>query len=260
MEVINNLENIIKLPENINGLEIKHSPYFLSIESSDIPPYIETCRIFQEVYMHITCARYCLLMANDTEHPQISEDTETYNWYRCLNANTSIMWYNAAFDILLQTLWLYKGLYKNHDFNGKKKKPLYYTEITPDSLPKILKGCKIEYIYKYIKDIALEDRLKKFQKDHSEIHNLANSLKHRNSIKYKELYKRPIITLATFYEKGGKIIQNEKKYNSSKTLTLYELRDIIDKLSNYHIDFIGLINGIFDFLKLEEVFKRKNTI
>lgn len=253
MEIIQNLENILELPENINGLEIHHSPFTLSPKVDDIAPYIETCRVFQEVYFHITCARYCLLIANETEHPKVCKDAKGYAWYRGLNANTSIMWYNAAFDILLQTLWIYKDLYKEHNF-GKKKGSVYYDKINSDSLLQILEGCTLGRIKKYLNNESLAKELELFCQKHSVIHELGNSLKHRNGVKYKDFYPLPNISYADFYEKDDKIVINENGYNSSHTLSLWELKDTVEKLKDFHIQFLTLIGKIYSFMEFDELF------
>lgn len=255
------LNRLLELPEKINGLEVKHSPFGLPIEGYDISTYIETCRIFQEVYMHIASARYCLLVANETEHPKICKDEKGYKWFRGLNANTAIMWYNAAFDILLQSLWIYKELYKNHSFSLKKETSLYYDRINVDTLPNILKVCNVDRIKKYVSDKQIGNIIESFQKKHSKIHDLGNSLKHRNSVKYRGVYPKSnrAYTVDYYYEEGSKFQINPNGYNSSDTLILEDLNDIIGKLKDYHISFMEFINEIYVFLGLNELLI-KNTI
>lgn len=253
MKIIDELEYIIKLPEYINGLEIRHSPFSLFCKEDYIARYTETCRIFQEVYFHITCARYCLLIANETDHSNICKDAKGYAWYRGLNANTSIMWYNAAFDILLQTLWIYKKLYKEHNF-GKKKEPVYYDRINSDTLPQILEGCTLGRIKKYLNNESIVKKIELFQETHSVIHELGNSLKHRNGVKYRDFYPSSNISYACFYEKENKIVINESGYNSSHTLSLWELKDIVQKLKEFHIHFLTLIEEVYSFMEFDRLF------
>lgn len=254
MEIIQKLEDILELPEKINGLEVQCPPSCLPIEGNDIVIYVETCRIFQEVYMHIISARYCLLVANETEHPEICKDIEGYKWFRVLNVNTAIMWYNAAFDILLQSLWIYKELYKKHRF-GSKKKPLYYDKINSNTLSEILKGCSIAHVNEYLNNRQVEKVIKSFIDAHPKIHELGNSLKHRNSVKYKDFYSasKSAYTVGYYYEENGKFQINPDGYNSSDTLILEDFDDIISNLKDYHVGFIGLIDKIYVFLNFDKV-------
>ena len=85
----------------------------------------------------------------------------------------------------------------------------------------------------------------------------ANTLKHRRMIKYEELSKQKyracfqqIIT-----KKDESILDAMKRgadctYNSSKTLNMYKINDVINKLFEYHKDICVLSKMIFDKIEI----------
>ncbi len=172
----------------------------------------------------------------------------------------AIIWYNSSFDILLQTLWIGKEVFKTIEFDGyynsqvkkdskainlirncsyfencdfykyvNKGESKSYREINEENYIDILKECKIEHFqkekYNYLhkfKNTILDVKLRP----------LANSLKHRNGIRYGETYPIPNIAIWT---KNGK----------ANPLITEKVDDVIEILVQYHKAFIPLIETVY---------------
>lgn len=99
---------ILELPEYLNGLECRRLRLMKS--DKEKPILIETCRRLQDLYDEICAARFALITACQSKYPEYisSEDNGGgHLWIQSQFVNTAILWYDAAFDILLQSIWIY---------------------------------------------------------------------------------------------------------------------------------------------------------
>ena len=149
--------------------------------------------------------------------------------------------------------------YKLYEVNPPKKK------ITTSNLEDILGKCNKDKVVNTVPDDDVKSELNSFiTKYHSKknnnknVHEWANTLKHRRMIEYEELdRKHPacIITLSRLPEivvKGQiplkEAPQEEIKilYNSNNTLKRIKMTDVINVLFEYHKDICQLSRLVFD--------------
>lgn len=252
---------LLELPEYLNGTEIR---YELNIVASkkEQAVLIETCRRLQDLYAEICAARFALITSCQVKYPEyLSTDTDEQGhlWIQSQFVNTAILWYNATFDILLQVVWVYYGLYK------QEKEVL-----TLNNIEDVLGKCKKKIVIELVPDEQIKEELKSFHaKSHltnmttkynnQNVVEWANTLKHRRMIEYKELNKRKhsvcFITLSRLPEFAVKgqtpskeSPQEEIKtlYNSNKTLKIIKMTDVINVLFEYHKDICQLSKLVFD--------------
>lgn len=252
---------LLELPEYLNGTEIR---YKLNIVASkkEKAVLIETCRRLQDLYDEICAARFALITSCQVKYPEyLSADVDDrgHLWIQSQFVNTAILWYNATYDILLQAVWIYYGLYK------QVKHPLVLSNID-----KVLESCKKRIVIELIPDGDVKKELESFHdKEHPSVGEVpyrnghvvewANTLKHRRMIEYEELNKRKhstcFITLSRFPEivvKGQTpLIENpqeeiETLYNSNETLKIISMTDVINVLFEYHKDICQLSKLVFD--------------
>ena len=253
---------LLELPEFLNGTEIR---YELNIVASkkEKAVLIETCRRLQDLYAEICATRFALITSCQVKYPEyLSADTDEQGhlWIQSQFVNTAILWYNATFDILLQVVWVYYGLYKQ-----VKKEVL-----TLNNIESVLSGCKKKRVIAFVPDEQIKKELDSFhskgylinmetQYKNQNVVEWANTLKHRRMIEYEELNKRKhstcFITLSRFPEivvKGQTpLIENpqeeiETLYNSNETLKIISMTDVINVLFEYHKDICQLSKLVFD--------------
>ena len=256
---------LLELPEYLNGTEIR---YKLNIVASkkEKAVLIETCRRLQDLYDEICAARFALITSCQVKYPEyLSADVDDrgHLWIQSQFVNTAILWYNATYDILLQAVWIYYGLYK------QVKQPLVLSNID-----KVLESCKKRIVIDLIPDGDVKKELESFHdKEHPSVGEVpyrnghvvewANTLKHRRMIEYEELNKRKhstcFITLSRFPEivvKGQTpLIENpqeeiETLYNLNETLKIISMTDVINVLFEYHKDICKLSKLVFDKIEL----------
>lgn len=241
---------ILELPEYLNGLERSHWISIMKSDREKRPILIETCRCLQNVYEEICAARFALINSCKLNYPEFiasDENRDSHLWIQSQFANNAILWYNATFDILLQVLWMYYKLYEH------LKKPLKFSNQNMDLM---LAKCKLDKFKESIIGKEQYALLVEFTiKYKPTIAEWANTLKHRRMIEYKELqkgkYNRCYITsysdTNTFNDiKEGNLVE----YDSSETLIVYSLSEVINKLFEYHKDICKLARTVFDNIKV----------
>lgn len=226
------LSKDLQLPNSINGLEKKHQlqlaqmSFSGNISEEDLAICIEVSRLFQDVYNTFALARFSLHEGFRKLHlySSIPWDSGAFGqyWIRTAYLNNAIIWYNSCFDILLQTLWIAKQYYIGKKVNNTtlvKEDVIQNTDM-------VLIGCK--------KIFVLDSCITEFSKRDSRefVKNKANSLKHRNGLRYKE-FKDP-----------NSILFLLKNYNSSSTESSVNIEDVVSNLTSYHKDFVSLIEEV----------------
>lgn len=268
LENFQSFNDKLDLPNNVNGLELKQpnaSAFKYSENKDDYLVYIETCRMFQNLYMTFASARYSLLCAYQKLHTSneiLWSSTASGQFFiRSIHLNNAIVGYSNSFDILLQCIWLGYKLFcnvENNEFNKKVysknqlakfdmnkiekvKLEISKAQIEKFSVRDLLVG-KLEKILKRcsLSDIEATEKFKyiiKFNNKFQTIRDYANSIKHRGGIKYEESYV--INPVKVIYSNG---------LNSHETINLKDIDAVINELVDYHIEFIKLTNTVFNNL------------
>ena len=240
---------ILELPEYLNGLECRRLRLMKS--DKEKPILIEPCRRLQDLYDEICAARFALITACQSKYPEYisSEDNGGgHLWIQSQFVNTAILWYDAAFDILLQSIWIYFKLYEN------LKRPL---TLNSENFDSILAKCKLENIDKSVIGEQLHNRLLEFSRNYKPTVSFwANTLKHRRMIRYRELSNRKHVHFLTIPCRSGESMLDAVKrgavseYDSIKALNIYDMGDVINVLIDYHKDLDGLANCMSDYIEI----------
>lgn len=241
------------LPEWLNGKEL--SFLNLNISGSDNNHVIETCRCYQSLYDVICSARFNLACACRNEYPELLDPANpqlSHIWMRSQFVNNAILWYNAAFDLSLQPLWIYYKMY------AKTKQNL---SLTTKTLEKILETCRFDNLKKNSPKELGDYIIPKLDGINSNMQGnikmWANTLKHRKKIEYIELSKKdhPIAVGGKFTfvkdEKGNRtVMMSEGEYNSSKTIQRVVMADVICTLISFHKELIPVTKEIYDQINM----------
>ena len=245
--------DLLERPEWLNGIE-KHLLSLVIDNERDTETLIETARQFQYLYDAVCSGRFNLCTACKGSYSpgflnnNASQDAE--EWIQTQFINNAIMWYNATFDILLQSIWFYYKLYLS------MKKPL---SLTVDNHDKILRKCD----WNHVKELgpgrvpsplmAIIQELRAFMFDN--ISQWANHLKHRGNINYKNIASFGYIKidmdgekdLKSLLLKGGKVL-----YDSTKTKTTITISKAIATMILYHqrlVDVTKVMSDEIDLLR-----------
>lgn len=257
-KVIPNLEDVIKelaLPEWLNGKEASFLK--LNTKECDLNHLMETCRCLQSLYDIICSARLNLACACRKEYPELLDANNTqlsHIWMSSQFLNNAILWYNAAFDLALQPLWVYYKIYTGGNPNLR---------LTTANLDKILEQCRFEKL-KRNGDMKIGDPLiTNLERINANMQNnirlWANNLKHRKKMEYAELSKKTHLVSVggTFSmnkdENGNTILKiKEGEYNSSKTIERINMDYVINTLITFHKELILLTKDIVTKIGLQD--------
>lgn len=168
----NNLKKVLILPIWLYYDREDEILLHATIQKDNVVRIKETYMRYHSLYETIEIARYNLLISyNENIIEELSKESDRL-WVKTLFVKNALQWYNASFDILLQCLWLYYGIYQK---NVKKK------YITTKNIPTILRDCNYIEVNKYLKNTGspLTSNLKKLNSTISKIRDWTNSLKHR---------------------------------------------------------------------------------
>lgn len=234
------LWKVLQLPEYINGLPKRLRPELL-IKNNELYNLQKTTELFQDIYYMMSYARFSLIMADTKDHSKIIPHGDGQDWYRTLNCNNAILWYNSCFDLLLQTIWIYKKLYIGYNFEKRNGKPEKYYKDLEYEYFLILKGCNFSsFSSQYKTNKKIVKCIRKFNTE-SEIRKLANQIKHNKLIRYSSLYTQPVFGFAK---------KNEIGYSITKNEPLEDMDEIIKILCIHHKKISILIYHIFKHLEL----------
>lgn len=234
-----NKHQIATLSECINSLEVPSCLIEYAERYSSIM-HIEVHRQFDNLYKTLLLGHFNLTMScNDFSGTNMPTDLYT----RELFVRNAIIWYNSAFDILLQSIWIFYGFYRIKDNS---------LEITKDTIEKILYNCKYQDIFKSVqrekikmdKDlfeniVALHERVK------DNITNWANIMKHRGNFEFIECPFRPMITYKSIkMPSKGTFLESFKthhvNYDSSQTIVRVSIYEAIKTIIDFHNSMIRI--------------------
>ena len=224
--------------DKIGGLEILRKP----IE----PIWIETFRRMDGLYRELCIARLNLLMAAKEQYPELVErdtDGKGDKMMQAFYVNTSIIWYNNCFDLLLQVVWVY---YRIWEGNSNSKVNTTPSDWTLDQIGQMMKECRYGAVENWNVINKKVDAIINFHnlKVSKKVRNWANEIKHRSPLHVKEVDSvSPIRVLHFDYidnktNDEGKVSfsinLSKDKYDSHKAFNVYDINDLISTLVEYH--------------------------
>lgn len=205
-----------------------------AIKKDNVIRIKETFTQFHNLYDTIESARFNLLASyNQKAIEDLSNDANDALWVKIHFMNNAIQWYNNSFDILLQSLWIYYGIYRN-DYKTKKalkKSDNIEVTITTETLPKILKSCNYNSVRAWViaHDSPLAEGLIELHNRLSSIHNWANIFKHRGNIDYRDSTNSELEVEVHSLDDDTKVW-----YNSTRTKESISINQCVEQIMNYH--------------------------
>jgi hypothetical protein len=243
--MVKNRDFILKefpLPNCLHDLNREELITYVSIKKSPVAVITlqEVFHLYDSLYDTIRTARYDYYLYCKRNYPAdfICEDEED-RWIQLHYLVNSLMWYNASFDIILQCIWIFYGLYYN-----KQEK----NSIRTKNIKEIQEQCSFDKINEhersYLIDENLLKKLRKFRAKRDKIAEFVNKFKHN-----------------CLLTKGGEMetfwVEVKLKNSNSSDKPIYESSDTQKEmdtkqaeqaLKNYHksmLSFVELMNGIF---------------
>lgn len=243
--------DLLERPEWLNGIE-SYSVLLVNDEERDAETLIETARQFQYLYDAVCSGRFNLCTACKGNYsPGFLNDNASQKevkWIQTQFINNAILWYNATFDILLQSIWFYYKLYLF------LKTPL---SLTVNNHESILRNCSwrnvitlgLDHIPSHLMEKIGE--LRCFMIDN--ITKWANHLKHRGNINYNNRQSFGYIKIDSGGENDLKSLLlngGSVRYDSTKTNTTITINYAIDTMIHYHQRLIDVTKVMSDEINL----------
>lgn len=210
----------------------------------------ETISQFHNLYDTIESARFNLLTSyNQQVIEELTNDENDASWVKIQFINNAIQWYNNSFDILLQSLWIYYGIYGNNCKTRKALKIFDNVEvtITTKTLPEILKSCNYNSVREWViaHNSPLTEGLVELHCKLSRIHHWANIFKHRGNIAYSDSPTEEIEVKTHSVNAESKVW-----YNSTRTKESVSISQCVEEIINYHRGIIEYSKKITEEFKL----------
>lgn len=189
------------------------------------PEDTETRRRIIDFVHEVETGRFMLAMSYKEPYLDLVEEKDfnnkfKTNYFKQHYLYSALLWYHNSFDLVLQCLWFKYRLYGN-------------LPLREDNIEKILSKCMATEIMKRLDDDQIKQHLKDFVDQHTEVHDLANRLKHRQYIENDNYL---------LYAEGLNVLADG--YNSDVTRYRKRLADIQTLLMNYHKDIIQLAKDL----------------
>lgn len=240
-----NKESIIKefpLPNCLHDINREELITYAGIYKDSIAVITvqEIFHLYDYLYDVIRTARYDYYMFCKQNYPAdfICED-EDKRWIQLHYLANSLMWYNASFDIVLQCIWIFYGLYYN-----KQDKNSIRTENVKD----IQMQCSFDKINeherKYVIDTNLFQKLRRLRGKRDRIAEFVNKFKHNGLLTKGGEMENFFVVVNIKAETS----QEQLKYDSSCTQNEIDLKQAKQAIKNYHraaMGFIILMNKVF---------------
>lgn len=220
-----------------------------AIRHCDVVRIKETFSQFHNLYDTIASARFNLLAAfNERVVDDLTIYVDDELFVQIQFINNAIQWYNNSFDILLQSLWIYYGIYRNDCKTKKKLKVPNETEValTIETLPVILSMCNYNKVRTWMlaKASPLCDGFEKLHNTLSVIHKWANTFKHRGNISYLDN------SIAELEVKVHSMDDESRVwYDSLHTKESITIDQCVKELVNYHKEMVKYSKIITDEFK-----------
>ncbi len=243
-------EELERLDE-LYGLEVRLSER-IPLDSSG-PRIIESFRRMDDFYNEFCMARFNLIMGKKESYPEYNVQSsvpDSNKWIQYSFLNTSIMWYDNCFDILLQIIWIYFEMYI--DYPEKiNPNPIDWNKI---EFEKLLIGCRYEKFEKWGMKNENKERyiiIKTLYASSivSKVRHWANRIKHRSPIHIKGATSQSSVALIyadkiSITEKTIKCENTGNSYDSNESCIWYDTNYIIDTLIHVHTSFVDAIKKL----------------
>lgn len=200
----------------------------------------EIFHLYDYLYDVVRTARYDYFLSckqkYSTDYTLEDEDEQWIQYHYLCN---SLMWYNASFDVILQCVWIFYGLYYN------KQEKNY---IRTSNVRELQKQCSFDMINEHERkdliDSKLLKRLRKLRGKRDKIAEYVNKLKHSGLITKGGGKENFFLEVK---QKTG-TLEDGVIYDSSCTQEEIDPRKAEQSIKNYHnalISFIEFMNEIF---------------
>jgi hypothetical protein len=211
-----------------DAYQLLESAYFLKdndIVQPATPEDVETRRRIIDFVHEIETARFMLAMSYKDPYLDLVEEKDYNNkfkteYFKQHYLYSALLWYHNSFDLILQCLWFKFRLYGSQPLRD-------------DNIGKILSKCQTSEVVKRLDNEQIKKQLKDFIERNTEVHDLANRLKHRQ---YIENYNYMLYAEVFNVETEG--------YNSEVTRYRKRLKDIQSMLMDYHREIIQLAEDL----------------
>ena len=189
------------------------------------PEDVETRRRIIDFVHEIETARFMLAMSYKHPYLDLVDEKDFDNkfkteYFKQYYLYSALLWYHNSFDLVLQCIWFKYRLYGN-------------LPLREDNIGKILSKCMETEIVKRLDNDQIKQQLKDFLDRNTEVHDLANRLKHRQYIENENYI---------LYTEGLNVVA--EGYDSDVTRYRKRLADIQSLLMNYHKDIIQLAKDL----------------
>ena len=189
------------------------------------PEDTETRRRIIDFVHEVETARFMLAMSYKEPYLDLVEEKDfnnkfKTNYFKQHYLYSALLWYHNSFDLVLQCIWFKYRLYGN-------------LPLREDNIEKILSKCMATEIMKRLDDDQIKKQLTDFVDRNTEVHDLANRLKHRQYIENDNYL---------LYAEGLNVLADG--YDSDVTRYRKKLADIQSLLMNYHKDIIQLAKDL----------------
>ena len=211
-----------------NAYQVLEPPLFLcddDLVQPATPEDVETRRRIIDFVHEIETARFMLAMSYKHPYLDLVDEKDFDNkfkteYFKQYYLYSALLWYHNSFDLVLQCIWFKYRLYGN-------------LPLREDNIGKILSKCMETEIVKHLDNDQIKQQLKDFLDRNTEVHDLANRLKHRQYIENENYI---------LYTEGLNVVA--EGYDSDITRYRKRLADIQSLLMNYHKDIIQLAKDL----------------
>lgn len=243
--MVENKESIIKefpLPNSLHDINREELITYAGTCKGSIAVITiqEIFHLYDYLYDVIRTARYDYYLFCKQNYPAdlICED-EDERWIQLHYLVNSLMWYNASFDIILQCIWIFYGLYHKK----QEKNP-----IRTDNIKIIQQQCSFDIINEHERrdliDASLFKKLKRLRGKRDKIAEFVNKFKHNGLITKGGEMENYFVAVKINAENSKDL----SIYESSCTQKEIDSQQAKQAIRNYHktvVDFIILMNNVF---------------
>ena len=157
--------------------------------------------------------------------------------------NTSIIWYNNCFDLLLQVVWVFYRIWED---DAKSKVSNNPVDWTLNQIEQMMKECKYDKVERWNGTNNKADSIVNFHnlEISKEVRNWANEIKHRSPLHIRGVGSVFPIGVLHFDDIDNKtndegkvsfsINLSKDKYNSHKAFDIHDINELISTLIEYH--------------------------
>lgn len=216
--------NTIKLP--------KYNYISILGDSEFLPNKVEAHRRFDDLISIICSARFNLVMSFQESYKEYEKRKGDNLWIKSQFIINALNWYNSAIDMLIQVICFY------FEYGSPIKTSADVLSLLRSNTLRTLPDNSFEKI-----------EIRKFKEDHKDVSELANSLKHRQWIRFNDIYNEDVryIKGKESFKQDGLIFHIEEEnfdYNSAETILTPSFEETQSLLITYHNDLLDLVERL----------------